>query len=200
VLSILANPRYTGHEVWNKQSRTEVLVDPHNVSLGTRTLMRWNRREDWVTSREIAHPAIVSAADFERAQHTRAVRTCGQRTYLLRGLLRCGFCGRRMEGAWNNGRANYRCHHRRGEQEDWPPSLSVREDVITSHLGAVLIRALAETRQSETTIALKNVEIPRSEAEQAALCRRLGLKLTYDHRGRRITAEGSRGPIVLSLR
>jgi site-specific DNA recombinase len=97
---------YTGHKVWNKQSRTEVLVDPHNVSLGTPTLMRWNRREDWVTSREIAHPAIVSVADYERAQHTRAVRTCAQRTYLLHGLLRCGFCGRRLEGAWNNGRAN----------------------------------------------------------------------------------------------
>jgi site-specific DNA recombinase len=34
VLSILANPRYTGHQVWNKQSRTDVLVDPHNVGLG----------------------------------------------------------------------------------------------------------------------------------------------------------------------
>ncbi|MEV0407324.1 recombinase family protein [Actinoallomurus sp. NPDC050550] len=200
VLSILANTRYTGHEVWNKQSRTEVLVDPHNVSLGTRTLMRWNRREDWVTSREIAHPAIVSVADFERAQHSRALRACGRRTYLLRGLLRCGFCGRRMEGAWNNGRANYRCYHRYGGQADWPLSLSVREDTITSHLGAVLIRAIAETRQAETIIAFENVEIPRGEAEQAALCRRLGLELTYDHHGRSITAVGSRGPIVLSLR
>jgi DNA invertase Pin-like site-specific DNA recombinase len=200
VLSILANPRYTGHEVWNKQSRHEVLVDPHNVSLGTRTLMRWNSRQDWVTSRQITHPAIVSVADFERARRIRAVHTCAQRTYLLRGLLRCGFCGRRMEGAWNNGRANYRCHHRRGEQENWPASLSVREDEITSHLGALLIRALADTRQTETATAFENIEIPRSEADQATLCRRLDLKLTYDHYGRRITTQGRRGPIVFSLR
>jgi site-specific DNA recombinase len=30
VLAILGNPRYTGHEVWNKQSKTEVLIDPHS--------------------------------------------------------------------------------------------------------------------------------------------------------------------------
>ncbi|MUL41816.1 hypothetical protein FZ103_11620 [Streptomonospora sp. PA3] len=43
-----------------------------------------------------------------RPQTTPAVRG-RPRTYLLRGLLRCGLCGRAMEGAWNNGRANYRC-------------------------------------------------------------------------------------------
>ncbi|WP_433475027.1 recombinase family protein [Spirillospora sp. CA-142024] len=200
VLSILGNPRYTGHQVWNKQSRTDVLVDPHNVGLGTRTLMRWNRREDWVTSRRIAHPAIVSVEDFELAQDTRVAGASTRRSYLLRGLLRCGLCGRRMQGAWNNGRANYRCHHRHGGREDWPASVSVREDAITSHLGAVLIRAIAERSQAEAAIAFENVDIPRGEADQAALCRRLSLELTYDHHGQSIIAQGGRGPIVLSLR
>jgi site-specific DNA recombinase len=58
---------------------------------------------------EAAHPAIVNADDVEQAQHTHAIRE-KRRTYLLRGLLICALCGRRMEGAWNNGCANYRCH------------------------------------------------------------------------------------------
>jgi site-specific DNA recombinase len=162
--------------------------------------MRWNHRADWVTSRQIAHPAIVSVEDFERAQHTRAAGTCVQRSYLLRGLLRCGFCGRRMQGAFNNGRANYRCHHQRRERKNWPASVSVREETITSHLGALLIRAIADRRQAETAVTFENLGIPRGEAEQAALCRRLCLELTYDHQGQAIATEGHQGPIVLRLR
>ena len=33
------------------------------------------------------------------------------RRYLLAGLPACGLCGRRMESAWSNGRAAYRCRH-----------------------------------------------------------------------------------------
>ena len=122
--------------------------------------MRWSRREDWVTSRQIAHLAIVSVEDFERAQHTRAAGTRVRRSYLLRGLLQCGLCGRRMQGAWNNGRANYRCHHRCGGREDWPASVSIREDAITSHLGALLIRAIAERGQAVTAIASRTSRFP----------------------------------------
>jgi site-specific DNA recombinase len=31
------------------------------------------------------------------------------RPYVFRGLLLCGYCGRRMQGSWNNGQAYYRC-------------------------------------------------------------------------------------------
>jgi hypothetical protein len=105
VLAALSNPRYTGYEVWNKQSKVEMLVDARNVGLGTRTVMRWNPREEWVYSRRQVHPAIVSVDDFERARSTRALRQA-RRTYLLRGLLRCELCkiaptrpGRAHEGS-----------------------------------------------------------------------------------------------------
>ncbi len=35
VISILANPRYTGHQVWNRQRTDTDLADPADVSLGT---------------------------------------------------------------------------------------------------------------------------------------------------------------------
>ena len=41
-------------------------------------------------------------------QVTRRPRT-SPRPYVLRGLLFCGICNRRMQGSWNNGQAYYRC-------------------------------------------------------------------------------------------
>jgi hypothetical protein len=43
----------------------------------------------------------------------------GTRRYLLAGLLACGTCGRRMESAWSNGKAAYRCRH--GHTSAAPP-------------------------------------------------------------------------------
>ncbi|KOV68696.1 recombinase family protein, partial [Streptomyces sp. MMG1121] len=37
--AILLNPRYTGHEVWNKQRKEERLIDVDDVTLGHRTTM-----------------------------------------------------------------------------------------------------------------------------------------------------------------
>ena len=63
VAAILANPRYTGRQVWNRQ-RTELdLVDPANTGLGHKQVQRWNLPAGWVISNRLAHPAIVSA-DF----------------------------------------------------------------------------------------------------------------------------------------
>ena len=42
VRAILTNPRYTGHQVWNKQRRQEVLLDIDDVALGHVTKLRWN--------------------------------------------------------------------------------------------------------------------------------------------------------------
>ncbi|HET9970888.1 MAG TPA: zinc ribbon domain-containing protein [Streptosporangiaceae bacterium] len=71
-------------------------------------------------SRQQAHPALVSEADFIAAQDISATRgprpgsgltAPRQRRYLLAGLLVCGGCGRRMESAWSNGKPAYRCRH-----------------------------------------------------------------------------------------
>jgi len=43
VRSILVNPRYAGHQVWNEQHKDEVLIDVKDVALGHTTKMRWNQ-------------------------------------------------------------------------------------------------------------------------------------------------------------
>ena len=70
VAAILANPRYTGRQVWNRQRTDFDLADPANTTLGHRQVQRWNLPEGWVISRHPAHTALVSEADFIAAQDT----------------------------------------------------------------------------------------------------------------------------------
>src|SRR5216683_7310839 len=113
VAAILANPRYTGRQVWNRQRTDSDLIDPANTGLG-RPVQRWNLPAGWVISARPAHRALVSEADYVAVQDVSAPRgPAGPavRRYLLAGLLRCGRCGRRLESAWSNGKPAYRCRH-----------------------------------------------------------------------------------------
>src|SRR5215211_759344 len=62
VAAILANPRYTGRQVWNRQ----------NTSTTKEDSPRWVPPADWVISKRLAHTPLVSEADFIAAH---AIRT-----------------------------------------------------------------------------------------------------------------------------
>ena len=102
VPTILENPRYTGRQVWNRQRTDTELADPGNVTLGHKSVQRWNLPDGWVISSRPAHPALVGEDDFVAAQGISATRgpvpqaELVLRRYLLAGLLACGVCGRRM--------------------------------------------------------------------------------------------------------
>jgi hypothetical protein len=107
VAAILANPRYTGRQVWNRQRTDHQLIDPANSSLGHQPVQRWNLPDGWIISTLPARPALVSEADFIAVQEISAPRGPAgpaMRRYLLAGLIRCGTCGRRLESSWSNGR------------------------------------------------------------------------------------------------
>jgi site-specific DNA recombinase len=74
VAAILANPRYTGRQVWNRQRTDFDLADPANTTLGHRQVQRWNLPEGWVISKHPAHATLVSEADFIAAQDAAAPR------------------------------------------------------------------------------------------------------------------------------
>jgi DNA invertase Pin-like site-specific DNA recombinase len=166
VTTILGNPRYTGHQVWNRQRTDKELAEPGDVSLGHKSVQRWNLPDGWVISRKPAHPALVSEADFIAAQDVSAARgpaprgamsPTGRRRYLLAGIIVCGTCGRRMESAWSNGRAAYRCRHGRTTASapgpGRPRNAYVREDRIVPHLPALhlmLTGPAEETRRRRT--------------------------------------------------
>jgi site-specific DNA recombinase len=137
------------------------LADPADVSLGHKSVQRWNLPDGWVISRRPAHPALVSEDDFIAAQDISAA--CGpaphgdpdapaRRRYLLAGLLVCGTCGRRMESAWSNGKPAYRCRHGHTTAVEpdpgRPKNAHVPEGRILPHLPA-LHALLGETPPTE---------------------------------------------------
>jgi site-specific DNA recombinase len=134
VAVILANPRYTGRQVWNRQ-RSE-----HS---GRDVRHRTNPSDVWTISKTIAHPPLVSEAEFVAAQQVRAARPTkdgSPRSYRLAGLVECGLCGRRMDSHWVHGRAGYRCRHghtsARPRRLDQPRTVYVREDLVVDQLAA----------------------------------------------------------------
>ncbi len=144
--AILANPRYTGRQVWNRQPSEAVLVDPANTGLGHKQVQRWNLPEGWVISKHPAHTVLVSEADFIAAQDAAAPRgPAGPavRRYLLAGFIMCGRCGRRLESTWSYGRPAYRRRHgyasATSPDPDRPKNTYVREDQILPHLAALAI-------------------------------------------------------------
>ena len=169
VAAILANPRYTGRQVWNRQRTDFDLVDPANTGLGHRQVQRWNLPEGWVISRHPAHPALVSEADFIAAQDATAPRGPAgpaARRYLLAGLLACGRCGRRLESAWSNGKPAYRCRHGHTSaarpDPGRPKNTYVREDQILPHLAAIAI-LLAGRQPGRTAAAPGRLTDPRRD-------------------------------------
>ncbi|HEY5985992.1 MAG TPA: recombinase family protein [Streptosporangiaceae bacterium] len=118
VRAILMNPRYTGRQVWNRQRKDEVLIDVRDVALGHMTKMRWNDQNEWIFSEEVVHPTVIDTQTFQQAQRLLAAKNVRKiirrprtspRPYVLRGLLYCGICHRRMQGSWNNDQPYYRC-------------------------------------------------------------------------------------------
>jgi site-specific DNA recombinase len=101
VTAILANPRYTGRQVWNRQARDH---DTHPTGgKRRRPVQHWNPVQEWVISQKIVHPPLVTERDFVAVQAIRAARPTADgdvRIYLLAGLVRCGECGRRMDAHW----------------------------------------------------------------------------------------------------
>ena len=136
VKAILANPRYTGRQVWNRQAVHHHL-DNGSIDGGNEPERRRNARQDWVISAMPAHPALVTEADFIAAQHIDALpRPNGgtPRHYRLVGVLRCASCGRRMISHWAHGHAWYRCRHGHTSTTPavpgQPRTLYLREDRI----------------------------------------------------------------------
>ena len=145
VAAILANPRYTGRQVWNRQYTDHREAVPGDRRSSRGPVRVWNPRSDWVISAEPTHPALVSDEDFLAVQQITAVPPPGDwqtRRYAFTALLVCGVCGRRLEGHWVNRRPAYRC--RRGHTSAHPPSPDTPRWVYWSQ--AHLVRELTAAK------------------------------------------------------
>lgn len=94
VAVILANPRYTGRQTWNRRA-----TDTSGPAVTP------------AQSAKAAHRALVTEQDFIAAQQIRAARPAHDgrtRRFALAGLIHCGVCDRRLDSHWNHGRPTYR--------------------------------------------------------------------------------------------
>ena len=74
VRAILANPRYTGRQVWNRQPTAMDLIDPAEYRGRAPAGAAGGLPKGWVISARPSHPALVSEQDFVAVQGTRAAR------------------------------------------------------------------------------------------------------------------------------
>jgi len=196
VAAILANPRYTGRQVWNRQPSAAVLADPANTTLGHKQVQRWNLPQGWVISKHPAHAALVSEAGFIAAQDTAVARgPAGPavRRYLLAGLIACGRCGRRLESCWSYGRPAYRCRHGYSSatvpDPARPKNTYVREDQILPHLAALAILLTGDGSEPEPGgRGLAQLTGPDGTADLIDQLRADGIVLTYDPDDRTLSA------------
>ncbi|WP_246002293.1 recombinase family protein [Allorhizocola rhizosphaerae] len=169
VASILGNPRYTGRQVWNRQNKQHPAEDDIKAQLAGRQPPRhWNLPDGWVISKTQAHPALVSEQDFVAAQCIRAVPQPADgttRTYLLTGLLRCGGCGRKMEGHWAHGRPGYRCRHGRNSAN---PAAGQRSRNLYRREDDLIGCLMAAARPSGPLSMLVDKLLPPSTGQQLA--------------------------------
>jgi site-specific DNA recombinase len=185
VRAILTNPRYTGHQVWSKQRKDEVLIDVEDVAQGHVTKLRWNESGKWVWSAKIVQPPIIDRETFDQVQTMisgRATKHAGhkphrrQHSYELRGCIWCGLCGRRMQSHWVNGAPYYRCRfaaeYALANRVDHPLNVNLREDAVVGHVDQWLAREFAPHRLTQTIRDLAAADqtdaFEASEREQAA--------------------------------
>lgn len=180
VVEILGNPRYTGHQVWNRTSADRTTRSPS----GRRASVR-NEQHAWAISTRIAHTPLVSEQDFVTAQTIQATRNStrradaddgGECAYLLAGRLQCAVCGRKMDSHRSHGRAAYRCRHGhtsvRSRPEGAPGNLYLREDHLLGRIAAHLTAVgIADNPGPEQTARLVDELglVLRCDADRVAL-------------------------------
>jgi site-specific DNA recombinase len=181
---ILTNPRYTGHQVWNKQRTDEVLLDVNDVALGHTAVTRWNTPDKWVASKELAHEPLVSDDDFAQVQDQLKRRARSKDTphrphrtrhpYVFKSLIYCGTCNRKMQGQHSHDVAYYRCRYPQeyalANRVDHPRNVIMREDTMIGPLDRWLAREFAPHRRAQTIAALARqvgTELPATSTRDA---------------------------------
>jgi site-specific DNA recombinase len=135
---------------------------------------------EWIA---VAVPAIIDPETWERAQSQRrqnlerAQRNTTPRRYLLRSLLVCGRCGRRMVGAWSKQGGRYLCairypRYAPGACTGRSLSAATIEQTVWEHVQALLADPEVLRQQYEQGHGDPAVDV-RAEHECARLERKL---------------------------
>ena len=127
------------------------------------------------------------------------------RRYLLTGLLACGLCGRRMESAWSNGKAAYRCRHGRtsalAPDPGRPKNTYIREDNLLPHLPALhLLLTTPARRARRRTRAGADVTGTASLGEVIGYLREHEITLTWNPAAATVQARATQADKTVTVK
>lgn len=186
IRNILRNEKYLGRAIWGKQVRTGELMDLDDVAAGYVTRQRWVDGEAWVYGPSDAHPPLITQAQWDAAAGRIAAAPPKSRSgprsprttttpYLLRGLLHCGICDRKMQGNKAHDTLRYRCTVTQTRAlpaylSDHPKAVYVREDAVVRALDAwlpTLVDAdlLAGSQEPDPSTTARHDDLSRRLAE-----------------------------------
>ncbi len=183
VQRVLKQPAYTGRAYYNRTgSCAETVGQPRVHGVGLRQTPTHQERpvSEWV---ELTVPAIIPEVVWQQAQERMvmnqqfAARHNTQRFYLLRGLLRCGVCGRTLSGRGHangkNGAVTYSCTNcgKRLQPGTPPHTMTIAGEIIEPIVWAAVRRLLENPqlvedawRHEQTPAGAEPDEIDRLQA------------------------------------
>lgn len=182
VRELLANPKYTGDQVYNRRARR---------SRGGRN--KANPPEMWVWSAEPAHEPLIPKWMFDelnarsprRGSRDGATLKSDPRargSYLFRRRVLCD-CGRCMIGTVRPSGIYYRCHpagNNRGRPDKHaghPPTVYIREDVVTADVKRFFAERVFGPQRRELLLADLNTVDDTAQRERDARRQRLRRRL-----------------------
>ncbi|WP_328617185.1 recombinase family protein [Amycolatopsis sp. NBC_00355] len=197
IRSILENPRYTGYAVFGRWTKTEVLLNPDDVSAGHTVRFRRAAPDRVVRSRLPAHPPIVTVRQFTQVQLLRREKTLAGRSraerhgrhtrhkYLFQGLIRCTACNRKMQSSTTGPHHYYRCAPSSpAKVVTHLHSISVREDHVQGAVDTWLAELETVAVGQSSTGPNRNPATPvaGNTRDLTGLYRDLQLVAFYDYR------------------
>jgi site-specific DNA recombinase len=130
----------------------------------------------------VVHEPLIAPQEFDKAQERlreMARRSADRkprstpRAYVLRSLIYCGVCNRRMQGTWNNGKPHYRCRYPAEYAETnnrHPKSVYVREGIVIPAVD-VWLATLFDDGHVEATIDAMAGSLKSSCRDEASVRR-----------------------------
>jgi site-specific DNA recombinase len=185
VIEILRDSIYKGEAYYNRTQAGDVrrpyglrgLKERHPGNSQGRT---WRPQSEWIPVRV---PALIDPETWDRAQEQlarnreRAQRNNTQHPYLLRSLMVCGRCGRRMVGTWSAQGGRYICalrypRYAPGACTGRSLSATLLEASVWEHVKALLSDPAVLRTQYEQGCGDPAVDV-RAEQERGRLERKL---------------------------
>lgn len=160
VSRLLSQSGYQGIAYYGrKQQDFSGIGQPRKQGIGRLQRPRYRQRptEEWI---EVSVPPLVDKVVWQQAQEKRQMnrqnaKRNSHRTYLLRGLLVCGVCGRPLQGRAQGAHTYYRCSHGGKNRPVGVPihTCSLRGETVEAQVWAALGDLLRQPEQIEAAWA-----------------------------------------------